>query len=298
MQKLLTIIVSLICWNSAFAQLQVQVKDFDTKAPLPFATAECISKQWGTYSDSAGRITIKDSIWRSAPIKFSYVGYDTLNIVLNSSASEVSLHKKPNTLQNVVVSSCKEVSYRKVGRRNKRSNYNFGYSGLANGFMWASYITNTTRSEAKIEAIFFGVKKLYQKANPDAPVRLRMFELNNETGMPGDEITSRSILISPGRFGWVKQNIKEYDLYMPLHGVVIAFEMFDAGQQFHFTEVHKMSDGSRREMEHYGWILEGIIDNEITVFFKQPGRKWYKLITLGKFNAAPAVALELKVCGK
>lgn len=101
----LTIILCFLC-SAVPAQRQLVLKDSDTHQPLAFATAECFEKQWGTYSDSLGRIMIEDSIWKDCALVFSFVGYASKTVRVNPQVHEILLTKVQHKLEDVLVKPC------------------------------------------------------------------------------------------------------------------------------------------------------------------------------------------------
>jgi hypothetical protein len=120
--------------------------------------------------------------------------------------------------------------------------------------------------------------------------------MDNVTGLPGSEITQENIVLVPGRFGWRTHDISRYKINVPDNGIVVAFEMYDAGQQYYFMYTYTMKDGSKKTTKNYGWLLRGIREGEIIGFTRTPGSRWQILKLSNKKSAAPQVSLTFKVC--
>lgn len=287
----LTIILFFIC-NATLAQKQLVVKDADTHQPLAFATAECFEKQWGTYSDSAGRIMIGDSIWKSCAVVFSFVGYTSKSVELHPQVHEILLTKVPHKLEDVVMKACTKFTEENLKVTSRKNNYGFGYTPKAGGFFWATFVPNKTEKKGLIKYFSYGAKR----GNVNAPIRLRFFEIDTSTGLPANEITTEAITIVPGKVGWITEDISKYKIAVPETGIVAAFEMFDAGRQYHFKTTVHLADKTIKEVDSYGWMITGVQGDEVVGFGKMPGSLWFKLNSVGKTGAAPQVGLHVKVC--
>ncbi len=278
------------------AQRVVYMRDADTKLPLPFATAECIEKSWGIYSDSAGKVMIPEPIWQTGNVSFSFVGHASVSQGEVLKKDTIYLQKLPNKLDEVVIKNCKEKEKKKLQIRRRNDNYSFGFSAKSVGFIWASYVPNIYNKRGIIHTISFGAVYLHKGALATAPVRLRLYEWDSMMQMPGEEITPEAIDVIPGKFKWVTRDMSAYTIPISVSGIVVAFEMFDAGQQYHYNVVHNMQDGTKKEWEHYGWDLEGM--REVQGFRRSPGGTWSPISTIdkNKKSVGPAVGLAIEVC--
>lgn len=292
------LLVTGIVLNS-MAQRVVYMRDADTKLPLPFGTAECTEKSWGIYSDSSGKLVIPEPIWQTGTVTFSFVGHASVSQGKVLKKDTVYLQKIPNKLDEVVIKNCKEKEKKKVEIRRKNDHYYLGYSAKSVGFIWATYVPNINNKRGIINAISFGAQSFYKGALASAPVRLRFYEWDSVMQMPGEEITNEAIDVVPGKFKWVTIDLSKYHLPISATGIVVAFEMFDAGPQYHYMVNHNMSDGTKQEMEHYGWSLEGI--RNVQGFSRSPGGTWYPQTTAfnkDKKRVGPAVGLSIEVCAE
>lgn len=295
MKQLLTIISSFIAIQFTYSQKQIQVVDSLTGKGLPFTTIECFEKKWGLYTDSAGFATIPENMLQETH-KVSYVGYQSKEINFTTTNS-IALNRLPQKLEDVTVASCKETIVEKLEiEESKERQY---LSFLVNsGCAWATYVPNTFNKEGKIETLSYTAAGFYKEVNADAPIRLRFFEYDSLTKLPGLEISTDNIIHAPKKLKRVIVDLENYNIYIPLNGIVIAFEMFDAGVQYHYFKEHNMADGSKKIFEHYGWSLKAANSKNVIGFNKSPGKPWinqhdYKNNEIG---FAPAVALEIKVC--
>ena len=284
--------------GAIFAQKHMVIKDADTHRPLPYATAECFARQWGSYSDSVGRMILPDSIWNNCSLVFSFVGYASKTTKLNPSLREISLAKLQHKLEDVVLKPCRKFTQEKLRMRSKEDNFSFVYPSEVDGIFCATYIPNKTAKRALIQSISYGV----QRGNVTAPVRFRFYEFDSATGLPSTEITEETIIVVPGRTGWITDNIAKYNVVVPETGIVVAFEMFDAGPQYHYIETVHLTIQKTREVSRYGWWIKGMHGAEVIGFGKKPGSPWFKWSVHKKAGdkqtgAAPQVGLLVKLCG-
>ena len=285
--------------GAIFAQKHMVIKDADTHRPLPYATAECFARQWGSYSDSVGRMILPDSIWNNCSLVFSFVGYATKTVNLSPQLQEVFLTKLQHILDDIVLKPCTNFLERKLEVRSKQTNFGFGYTSKAGGDFWATYVPNPTGKKGVIKTFSYGAKY----GNTDAPVRLRFFQLDTSTGLPSVEITTEPIIIVPGRSGWITEDISRYRIIVPGNGIVAAFEMFDAGSQYHYKTTVRMSDKTKRVAERYGWTIRGMHSPDIIGFGKRPGTSWFNLNPRNRtgakmLTAAPQVGISMRVCSE
>jgi hypothetical protein len=294
MKQLFLLACLLISVAKSNAQLQVQVKDAETKQPLSFATAEGISKTWGTYSDSAGRVIIPDSVWKTSDISFSYVGYSPSKTRIYEDATSVFL-KKILVETFASVKNCPSTKSATIKNYKKSKHQSAGWKAKSEGFIWAGFLPNTAGKHALMTSIDFHVKSFHPKAMFDAPVRLRLYQYDLNRGLPGEEITKESILITPKKFGKHTEDLSIYKMYIPIEGVVAGFEMFDAGSRYHYIYHMKFVDGTEKDVEMYGWSLGSAAD-KAKGFRKFPGRTWEKNLNVGGSYYAPAVSFSVKVC--
>ena len=284
--------------GAIFAQKHMVIKDADTHRPLPYATAECFARQWGSYSDSVGRMILPDSIWNNCSLVFSFVGYATKTVNLSPQLQEVFLTKLQHTLGDIVLKPCNKFIEERLEMRSKEKNFSFVYPPETQGILCAVYVPNRTGKKGIIQQISYGV----QRGNPKAPVRLRFYTLNTSTGLPANEISGEVITIVPARLGWLSSNISQYHIAVPESGIVVAFEMYDAGPQYRYPEIIHPTDRGTKRILGYGWWIKGMHGDDAIGFSKKPGSLWLKLsppLNSGlsaRSNSAPQVGLRVKFC--
>ncbi len=296
MKQLVFLMICMVLFTTRMvAQIPVQVIDSATKQPLSFATVECLEDSWGTYTDSVGRATIPAQVLGKRTT-FSYVGYTSKTLEIEKNTMEIPLQANAKKLDDVLIAGCTSYSIKEVGIRDKKSNFFFVYGSASGGLMWGTVVKNSSGKPSKIESVEYGATKLWKGANPNAPVRLRIFELDTLRRFPGEEITNELIEIIPGSFGWKSFDLKKYHMVLPTQGVIVAFEMIDAGPQFSFLYTHKMTDGTRQTKEYYGWQLLGAQGKGVVGLTKFPGKEWLAPKRFDGNGNAPQVLLQVKEC--
>ncbi|MEO7311397.1 MAG: hypothetical protein ABIX01_13425 [Chitinophagaceae bacterium] len=91
-------------------------------------------------------------------------------------------------------------------------------------------------------------------------------------------------------------DLSAFNIFIPENGIVVAFDMYDAGQQYHYMQTFHMKDGPIITNEQYGWNICGIKGTDIKCFIKSPGGRWSHFEPLIKTIGAPKVELLIKVC--
>lgn len=292
MKHILILTLSLIAIQFTYGQKQIHVVDSLTGKGLPFATIECFEKKWGLYTDSAGFATLLENMLQETH-KVSYVGYQPKEINFTSTNS-IALNRLPQKLEDVTVVSCKETTIEKLEVKELGNNY-LGFTPKSIGNFWAIYVPNNIGKIGYLKSLGHNAEGASNKENPDAPVRIRFFEYDTTTKLPSTEISDDDIIVAPKKRRRVTYDLSEYKIQIPANGIVVAFEMFDAGSEFHYTTKSKWQDGTIRTMEHYGWYLKSSKGKDIKGFTKSPGRNWIKFEPGGE-GQGPAVTLEIKVC--
>jgi CarboxypepD_reg-like domain len=292
MKHILTLTLSLIAIQFTYSQKQIHVVDSLTGKGLPFATIECFEKKWGLYTDSAGFASIPENMLQETH-KVSYVGYQPKEINFTTT-NTITLNRLPQKLEDVTVVSCKETTIEKLEVKELGNNY-LGFTPKNIGNFWAIYVPNNIGRSGYLKSLGHNAEGVSNKENPDAPVRIRFFEYDTITKLPSTEISDDDIIVSPKKRRRVTYDLTEYKIQVPANGIIVAFEMFDAGSEYHYTTKSKWQDGTIRTMEHYGWFLKSAIGKNVIGFDKSPGKNWGKL-GHDDVGFGPAVTLEIKVC--
>jgi len=253
MKHILTLIYSLVAIQFTYSQKQIHVVDSLTGKGLPFATVECFEKKWGLYTDSAGFATIPENMLQETH-KVSYVGYQSKEINFTSTNS-IALNRLTQKLQDVTAAMCKKTIIKELTVIKEEQNL-LGFSLKSSGYTWAVYVSNNINKEAKLLSITYEAKG-WKEAKPDAPIRLRFFEYDSVTKIPGAEVTMDDILITPKKLNTeITQDLSKYNILIPRNGIVVAFEIFDAGVQYRYTK--KLRFGANlKDVEYYGWEING-----------------------------------------
>lgn len=277
---------------AATAQTRIQVVDSLTGKPLPFATLECPEQGTGLYTDSAGKAVLPPTSG-ACPWQASFVGYQNKRF---DAANGQTVLLVPKITAPVVVQACARAAYTTLTLRNKRRSPGFGFAPLRQpGFMWAAHVLNPAGRPVLLHDLWFGIRPHAGAGNPDAPLRIRIFAVD-QSGMPGEELTNDDIMVVPGRFGWIDVTMRQYRIPVPEQGIIVAFEVFDAGPQYRqITSATDAAGGTEAANTVYGYQLEGYKGKDALGLLFVPGRGWFKQAPRPN-SYAPAVAIRLQLC--
>jgi len=282
----------LFAYQCAVAQQKLVVVCANTGLPIPFASAECFEKKWGTYADSLGVVLVPDSMYKFYAIQISHVGFKTTTI-LQFKEDSVFLIPLLAKMEDVLLTACINATYATLGYKKRKPTYYFGYSNNIDNYMWAVFLPNVTNKPAIASQISFGIKQFYKNDDPNIPIAIRLYQFNQTTGMPGDEITYEPIIITPEKFGWQTFDISSYQLMIPENGAVVSFSFpyisSSKGYQL------KFKNGSQ-VVEKYGYSLYGMLDTVVVGFTQRLGFRWTKFKKYNINNGGPMAALKVKVC--
>jgi len=218
-------------------------------------------------------------------------------------ATTLKMEPLPEMLQPVEVLPCKgmEVGSIKNYYNNKSA---FGLASKEQAIAcWAAYIPNDSGTKGIISSIQFWLRKNDLPKNGEiAPFRVRLFQFNKSSNLPGIPFLNKDILIYP-KAQKVVIDLSEEWMRLPENGIVVAIDCFYAGEQFvktyKTTFIHQ--DGSKVDtiMRRYGTNIEAVADNNLkgngfSYLYKM--NEWRVLEDVNGKKWAPKIELTLKLC--
>ncbi len=268
------LILSLLLANSISYSQQTTtgiIIDNTTRNIIPFATLELMGKGVGTVANDKGYFKWNiDDKYLNDTVTISALGYDKIYVVLkniiNQNKLEIKLKSRIFDLQAVVIKNT-QPKIIKVGSRKK---FMF-FSGLygSPGCFYAMYI--------KVDSNICGIIKtvgvyITKHGNSKGPLQIRLFHLDDDSLVPGEDIIKEPLLITGSDGGeWVDIDISKYHIPIPRKGFFIGVEWVKTSDEYFYK-------GGISGIEGYGPVLGHTSEfDKCITFFKYPGNVWYKV---------------------
>ena len=242
MKKIIFIIF--LITTSVFAQkteFKGELLDKNTNEPLVYANLSFLDSNLGISTIEDGTfIMYIDKKFLDSKIHISCLNYkDTIVIAKDILNTTLFLHSKIEILEEVVITKIldKQVVLDPI----KRKIQNMHSSGLR---MIAKYFPNTKKNACcnyitKVEVQF------PKRQNQQSKFRFRIFDRDEKTGLPKDDLLTESIpiTIKKGETS-VFLDLENYGIEMPKNGFFIAFEKLfipfnEYGEDEHNSETGK-----------------------------------------------------------
>jgi hypothetical protein len=271
MKKLLMALVLLAATNAVAQQVIFKVVDSATKKPLPYATISFHHQKDILYADSSGQFAIeKDSVFVTDTISIQYLGYRKLLVTTTAlgDTNILELVQAPQELKPVVVTNCRSFKNYVVNKRIGKINNYLGPGPETKIIIIGRYFNNEGK-HGYVKELEFYSGSFNKEAN--VPVRLHWYDWIEEHQMPGQDITTSSIIVYPYQQGWNKFALPKNSLYFSRSGVVLGLEFIypvEFVQQY--TNLVNYDDKSNwlKDMKHR-WSLgmQTVTDASQTGFY-------------------------------
>ncbi|MBD2756211.1 carboxypeptidase-like regulatory domain-containing protein [Spirosoma validum] len=206
--------------------------DAKSKLPLPYVNIGIIDQPVGTLSNADGTFSLSIPVsYQSDSLLFTSLGYSPQKISIRSLTenSLIFLQQRAIQLQEVRVVADKNVKVYDLG--NKLSDNSFTCSDSASaGAAMALLIDNkfphfhrklTTPYLLQKAAILIGTNTL-----SEFKLRLRLLEYDSLTGLPGQDLFDKNIIITSRlqREGWIDIDLSNYGIRIDQPRFFLAFE--------------------------------------------------------------------------
>ena len=294
-----------ICQQVIAANAQtITIISAHTNDPLPFATIQNLRALWAMVGSEKGAFTFTDVNSKSGDtILISFTGYLPIRMVKPEVTTTLKMEPLPEMLQPVEVLPCKGMEIESI-KNYYNGKSSFGLSSNAQAIAcWAAYIPNSSATKGILSSIQFWLSKNDLPKNGEiAPFRVRLFNYNKSTNLPGLPFLQKNILVYP-KAQKVVIDLSEEWLRLPENGIVVAIEFFYAGEQFvktyKTTFIHQ--DGSRTDtiMRRYGTNIESVKGNDLKgngFDYLYKINEWRVLEDANGQKWAPKIELLVKLC--
>ncbi len=218
--------------NPLFSQnFEVQVKDFKTKDPIPYAVM--LFGKEGSAADANGKAILEIRAGFRGEIHVKALGYrDTIipaTLLKPVPAKNIFLLQQQNhQLQEVVIKPGKVIQ---VGH-NKENPILNSRCHLKPGYQVGLLMKTPYKETAFLKDVSFYITHHGNLA----PFRIRIYEIS-EDGLPGKDILTQTLLFSPHkRRSWNSVNIQEYEILVPENGLIVAAEWIFTDSSYYLID--------------------------------------------------------------
>ena len=288
--RTLTLLLSLLLlYHSGFAQKKNLIIDSLTKEPIAYASIACNETGYSIMANEKGEWIFPDSV-QCKTITVSCAGYK--NGLAVSSLNVIVLAPQIINLQPIeIAGNGEEVSFNNL----KELNCSYGFQPDKASAVFAAYLPNPLKKNGWVKQISFHVASI-RKPDLDVPVRIRFFEWDEVSQLPGKEISTQNFIIKPKKKNWNNINIAKMNQEIPANGIVVAFELISSGPEHYHEFTYLDMEKKKHIGTYYGWYLTAscCTDCEIQgfTFHNEKWRLWYSKTKANKW--APAVKLKMK----
>ncbi len=198
--------------------------DAETKTPIPYANIGIKGKSAGTLTDPDGTFQIRISRdLQDDTLFFSSIGYKQMAFsVKEIPDTTLYLQKNVQLLDNVTIKAKKNTKVARLGWM-KGDDGILPFDTVAGGGAVAMLMQAP-------EAPFFVSQvmiRLLYNSKDTTKLRLHFYEITVDS-LPGKEILSKEIILEENkRFGWMRFDMKPYNITIPYKSFFMAFEWID-----------------------------------------------------------------------
>ena len=265
------------------------ILDSLSRERIAYSSITCEQTGISIMSNAKGEWQVLDSLANCKTFTISCAGYETK---FNVKAGEfIVLAPRIITLKPVLIGGKeKEIEYNNI----TKLNCSFIFDPEKRSTMYASYLPNTLGKTGSLTQLSFYVSN-FHKPDFKVPVRIRFFEWDKVTQLPGKEISTQNLILYPKKKHWNNINLKHLEQEIPVNGIVVGFELISAGKEHYHTYTYIDQEKKNHTGVYYGWNLTASCCTDCEI-------KGFRLIE-GKFSSftwgvnkswAPAVKLKMK----
>lgn len=286
------LIISLLFAIAAYSQnsnlLKVKVVN-SKKEAIPYANIVEIHRSFGTAADMHGEFNLSQptEVLDTCSLRISALGYrDTVvPAAMLIKNPEITLNETLITLSEFSVID-KGVERYKLGVLKRCRLLCGGFNSIDINSQKGILIENDKGKPLKINEVKVYVKK---KGKPAAPFRLRIYEYDTITGLPGKDILLEQKVKSAEKGGkWVAFDLSEEHIYIPESGVVVAVEWILTEEKYYYQTT---------EGENYGIVLGvGYFDKQLG-YQKNYKTGWWRSVFFEDAKRFPVPAIRVYCSG-
>ncbi len=276
----ITVLVLILSGFSSFAQVRLTVRAAGRREVLSYASVFNQSRNKLSFSDQNGFVA--GSFGSGDSLTISYVGYETLQAVVNREEEQTFLLQESKGLMDgVTISRCKKHrSFDWSNLEGDGSGRKFG--GVSwnveamNGKM--AVLVQPAESGARLEAFSFWLETNFggPKSALQAPMIFSFYSVNDSTLLPGELISSRRIVYQPKKAGKQTILLDSVRIIIPPSGLYLCLEyVFDERYQWPMRHLDR-DKGIDTAYLQYGGRIDGEFSNHFPLaFFNYRKDQWF-----------------------
>ncbi|NLJ07793.1 MAG: carboxypeptidase-like regulatory domain-containing protein, partial [Sphingobacteriales bacterium] len=184
-----------ICYCQKYDTIRGRIVN-EKGSGIAFANIVAEKKYYGTAADSNGnyKLIIRNPESFSDLIIISSIGYNDTIVLCGKLLidNKIILKENPITLQEIVINTSKKRKIQTLGAKTY-SVIDVGCTGLYPGIQWGLYIKNKFNKPIQIKKVEFYITK---NGKPNTPVRLRIYNFDTNTKLPGTDLLTKSFINS------------------------------------------------------------------------------------------------------
>lgn len=268
--------------------LKVKIVNSNNKI-IPFANVVEVHRSFGVAADMHGVFILDEpkAVLDTCSLRISAMGYQDTIIPASR------LHKYPVVTMKGAVIKLSEVSITNwekkkymLGVENRCKILCGGFNNVYINSQSGILIENDKGKPLKINEVKVYVKK---EGKPEAPFRLRIYQYDTITDLPGKDILLQQKVKSAGKGGkWVEFDFVDEHIYIPESGAIVAVEWVLTKQKYYYQ---------REEDKNYGVVLGvGYFDKQL-VYKKNYKTGWWKGVFFENAKRFPAPAIRVYCSG-
>lgn len=283
MTKPLVLLISLLCSNFLYAQ--IQIIDSLTSEPIPYVHVKLVRGNKGTITNYNGYFELDSLFMEKDSIVISCIGYESKSYSLQDliSSSQITLSPAFQQVDEVNITKKKgKYKLKNMGISQKPKTKFFDYSVTAkNGMIRAVYIPNEYSLPGVLKTANLFIT---DKGFPDAHFRIHIYSVSPLEIRPNKELTTLNIIAS-GVTGneWVRIDLTNQRIVVPENGCFVGIEWFDHPKSVYFRDTLKIEGitlvGGKNKDTTYAHIRSGngiVLGSRSESYKFAKNKLWYK----------------------
>lgn len=277
------------------------VTDARTKEKIPYASVSVGTS--GTYTDLDGlfQLSIKDSLQDSLYIKC--LGYEiksySLKAIQKQQLKHFTLTPLPVQIAEVTISSDRRISQPGKIKGKSELQYRGPYKGYNQEIARLISLDTIRGKYIRLKKIrYFIAGGLFDDSEHRAPFGVRLYAIDSVTGLPGQELLPRNIVIQARKSnGWAEAELDSLRIYLPHTPVFASMQWLPIHAQYWWTNTYTRP-GTKKKITDtiYGQNLGFTTVPGETQFYIKYNSNWssFEYPRAYKFNT-PMIYLEVEV---
>lgn len=260
----------LLLFSSGKSQIKIVVVDSVSRQPLAFATVYQFSGRSLFLCSNEGQAKLDISEANADTVRVSYAGYfDKIFLVNRFKDVEVRLIQNIKILPVVVLKPCadwsKNISYIPEAD-----------SGIFGGISWGNMVykgrialflhPQAEGSKLVSFKLYFKLGVRGTKMAAKAPILFSFYSVDTSTMLPGELLTSKTILFHPKKLGPQEINVDSIGLIIPERGIYLAVDGYQ-DEKYSYLVPTKMPNGEVDTVRMYGAALDGMYTQDTWLSF-------------------------------